>query len=148
MKTSRLIATLVLTAACVCAPVLSAQDKSGHTELGRRMEDINASWRRLRRQVNEPAQNAASLELIARIREASKDTEKMTPAMAADLPEAKRAKFQADYAAGMKKFFGQIDAIEAALKAGDNATAAKVVAAAADHQKEAHKEFRKESPKK
>jgi soluble cytochrome b562 len=151
MKKYPLIVSLLLTAACACAPDASAQNKSSaaeQTELGLRMEDINASWRRLRRQVSDPTQNAASLALIAKIREAAKGTEQMAPAKTVDIPEAKRAKFQADYAAGMEKFFGQIDALEAALKGSDNAAAAKVVAAVNDYQKEAHKEFRKETDKK
>jgi soluble cytochrome b562 len=143
------LAALLFLATVALAPAASSHAASpdDQTELGARMEKLNAPWRKLRRQVADPAKNTASLELLAKIREAAKGAEQLTPAMAADLPADRRAKFQADYAAGMKKFADYLDALEAALKAGDNAAAAKVVAAIASHQREAHKAFRKEEDK-
>lgn len=145
------LAALLFVATVALAPAATtahAAPPADQTELGARMEKLNAPWRKLRRQVADPAQNAASLDLLAKIREAAKGAEQLTPAKAADLPADQRAKFQADYAAGMKKFSRQLDELEAALKAGDNAAAAKVVAAIATAQREAHKEFRKEEDKK
>lgn len=144
-KILQLFVSLVFITAGALAQPASDADQ---TELGARMEKLNAPWRKLRRQVADPAQNATSLELLAKIREAAKGTEQLTPAKAADLPESQRAKFQASYAEGMRKFFGQLDALEAALKAGDNARAGTLVAAIADNQRESHKKFRKDTDKK
>lgn len=136
----------------LAAPATHAQDKPAekaakkHTELEDRMEKINAAWRKLRRQVEDPAQNAATLALLADIRAASAGAEKLTPAKASDLPEADRAKFQADYAAAMKKLAGMLDQLEAALKAGQNADAAKLVTDINNLQRESHKAFRRPPP--
>lgn len=152
MKSTRLTLALLL-AALAPAPLAFAQEppaaaKKEHTELEDRMEKMNSAWRRLRRQVADPAQNASSLELVATIREASKGTEKMTPAKAADVPAAERAKFLADYEAGMKKFFTQLDTLEAALKAGKTDDAQKALTDIADYQKKSHKAFKKAPPPK
>jgi hypothetical protein len=147
MKMPRLLTILLLfSAACLFGPASFAEDKRNpdQTELGSRMEQINTAWRRLRRQVNDSGQNTASIALIAKIREAAKGTEQMSPVKALEIPEAKRAQFQADYAAAMEKFFSQIDKLEQALKVGDNVAAGKIVVAISDFQREAHKEFRKE----
>ncbi|HYC73075.1 MAG TPA: cytochrome b562 [Opitutaceae bacterium] len=149
MKPTRFALALLL-APLVAAPFALAQEsppaKKPASELEDRMEKINSAWRRLRRQATDPAQNASSLELIATIREASKGTEKLTPARIEEVPEADRAKFMADYQAGMKKFFEQVDALEAALKANNNEEAGKVLAAIAEHQKASHKAFKKAPP--
>lgn len=152
MKQRRLLVA-ALALALAPAPLAFAQEppaaaKKEHTELEDRMEKMNSAWRRLRRQVADPAQNASSLELVAIIREASKGTEKMTPTKAADIPEADRAKFLADYAAGMKKFFTQLDTLEAALKAGKTEEAQKALTDIADYQKQSHKAFKKAPPPK
>lgn len=150
MKSRLVLSALLL--ALSPAPFVAAQEapaaKKEHTALEDRMEKINSAWRRLRRQVAEPAQNASSLELIATIREAAKGTEKMTPAKIEEVPEAERAKFLADYQAGMKKFFEQLDALETALKSSNNEEAGKVLSAIADHQKSSHKAFKKAPPPK
>jgi soluble cytochrome b562 len=152
MKIRLILSCLALLLAV--APARAAEEKHSdkhaekHTELGDKMEKINAAWRKLRRQVAEPAKNADSLALLAEIRAASAGTEKMTPDKASDLPEADRAKFQADYAAGMKKFAGMLDDLEAALKAGKNDDAGKIVSAIADFQRESHKAFRRPPPEK
>lgn len=154
-KLSHMKSLLLLTALLLAlspAPFVAAQEnaaaKKDHTPLEERMEKINSAWRRLRRQVEDPAQNASSLELVARIREAAKGTEKMKPAKLEEVPEAERAKFLAEYRASLKKFAGQLDALEAALKGNRNAEAQQVIVAIGDHQKASHKAFRKPPPPK
>lgn len=138
--------------ALLIVPAATAQEKPAakpekkQTELESKMEKLNAAWRKLRRQIEDPAQNAASLELLAEIRAASVGADQLTPAKAADLPEADRAKFQADYVAGMKKLSGMLDQLEAALKDNKNADAAKVVTDINNLQRESHKSFRRPPP--
>jgi len=153
MKIKLLLSCLALLVAGAPAGRAAEDKRSGqpaekHTELGDKMEKINAAWRKLRRQVAEPAKNADSLALLAEIRAASAGTEKMMPDKAADLPAADRAKFQADYAAGMRKFAGLLDQLEAALRTGRNDEAGKLVSAIADFQRESHKAFRRPPPDK
>jgi len=63
-------------------------------------------------------------------------------------PAGEQAKFVANYQAKMKDFIANADKLEAALKAGDNAAAAKLCDALNDDQKAGHKEFRPPQKKK
>ncbi len=147
MKPFRLLLALLLIGPAA-APLATSQEESAeeHTELGDKMEKMNAAWRKLRRQLADPAKNASSLELVAAIRAASAGADQLTPAMAADVPEADRAKFLAGYRASMKKFAGLLDSLETALKAGNNEEAGKALTDIANFQKEAHKSYRKPPP--
>ncbi len=147
MKTIRLSLALLLTASFATSLAL-AQEKpvEKHTELEDKMEKMNAAWRKLRRQVADPAQNASSLALIAEIRAASAGADKLSPARAAEVPEADRARFLANYLAGMKKLAGMLDSLAAALKAGNNDEAGNALTDIASYQREAHKQFRKPPP--
>jgi len=116
------------------------------TELEDRMDEMGNAFKKLRRQINEPTQNAASLELVARLRAGTEKAIKLTPAKAADVPEADRAKFIADYQEGIKHLQASIGKLEEALKANNNAEAAKILKEIGAEQKEGHKQFmRKES---
>ena len=68
------LAAVLFVATVALAPAASSHAASpdDQTELGARMEKLNAPWRKLRRQVADPAKNAGSLELLAKIREAAK----------------------------------------------------------------------------
>lgn len=107
------------------------------------MSSMNRAFRKLRRQITDAAQNDESLKLVAQIKQAGEDAVKLIPAKAADLPEAERAQFVADYQKKMKSFLGEVDKLEAALKAGNNEDAAKIVAELGAMQKEDHRAFRK-----
>ena len=119
-----------------------------HTELGDKMEKANSAWRKLRKQITDSAQNASSLELVAAFRESLKGAATLSPEKAADIPEADRAKFQADFAAGMKKLAEGIDRLETALKANNNEEAGKVLKELGDLQRTSHKAFRRPPPEK
>lgn len=140
MKLTRLLCSALIVA-FIAAVAVPAVEKE--TELGNKMEKMNASWRKLRRQVADPAQNAASLELLAKMRGAIEGAERLTPDKASDLTPSAREKFQTDYVKGMKKLHGMFDALEADLKAGKNEEAGKVVGEIADYIKASHKDFRR-----
>lgn len=145
------IALGLILLALITVPVLPAQERPADkksTELESKMEKMNGAWRKLRRQIADPAMNASSLELLAKVRAAAAGAEKLTPIKAADVPEADRAKFQADYAAGMKKLDGLFGELEAALKAGNNEEANKLFNNINDFQRESHKAFRRPPPEK
>jgi len=116
------------------------------TELGEHMDRLSGAFRKLRRQAGDPAHNAASLELLAEMRDAAQAAAKLVPAKAADLPEADRAKFTAAYRKQMEKLLAQVSAIEATFKAGDNPAAQKRIAELADFQKASHREYRNSKP--
>ncbi len=148
---SRFLAFVVLLALVSTGPLLAAgaEQNPGSeemTELGEHMDRLSGAFRKLRRQVGDPAQNAASLELLAEMRDAAQAAAKLVPAKVADLPEADRAKFTAAYRKQMGKLLTQLADLEAALKAGDNSAALKQLAELADFQKASHREYRKAKP--
>jgi soluble cytochrome b562 len=124
----------------------AAPDDDKKTDLEMRMDRMNKAFRKLRKQVADPAQNASSLELVATMQTAATESLDLTPAKAADLPADQQAKFVDDYKAGIKGMLDEFTKLSAALTAGKNDDAAKIVAEIFDLEKKDHKEFRK--PKK
>lgn len=131
---------------CATANMGRAQEqkhKEPDTELGKTMEKMNGAWRKLRKQVADPASNAASLELVATIKAAADKSLTLTPEKAADIPAADREKFVADYQKHMKDFTAQVAKLGDALKANDNAAAQAIMKDMGGMQKEGHKDFKK-----
>lgn len=129
----------VILLALVASPMVRAAD----TGLEKEMKDIKNAFNQLRKQVADPAQNTASLALVAKMRAAAKSSLSLEPEKTADLPAKDRTAFVADYKDEMKTFIANLDKLAAALKAGNNADAIKIVADLKTMQREAHKEFRK-----
>ncbi len=138
---------LALLICAVVAPGLRAQpahkDDKPTTELGKTMEDLSSAYKKLRRQVKDPANNASSLALVQQIREDAEKAVKLTPALADDQPADKREAFVAAYHKKMREFIAAIEPLEAALKANKNADAAEFVAKLGGIQKQGHKQFKK-----
>ncbi|MBP6508562.1 MAG: hypothetical protein KA257_13455 [Opitutaceae bacterium] len=120
----------------------SAKDKEV-TELGEQMDHLSAAFRKLRRQAGDAAKNESSLGYVAEMQAATAKALTLVPAKAADLPAGKRPKFEAGYHKQMEKFIKALNALEAALKAGDNAGALKLVSELGSLQKAGHKEYKK-----
>jgi len=142
-----IIRTLSVALLCLFVPVagIGAQGKvpKEPTALEDNMEEINAAYRRLGRQVKDPAKNADSLKRIAIIREHAMSALKLEPVKKTDLPAAEQAKFVADYHGQMEMFIVQVGKLEDALKAGKNADAVEVLKALKQAQADGHKEFRR-----
>ena len=101
------------------------------------------AYRKLRRQVTDPAQNAASLELVVAVKAGATEARKYTPLKADDLPEPERVAFVENFQRKMDEFLGTAGRLEDALKAGNNDEAARLVAELGKIQKADHKEFRR-----
>ncbi|MBL9188992.1 MAG: hypothetical protein JNK23_16025 [Opitutaceae bacterium] len=142
------IRLLIATVACALAagPFLHAAETE--TELSKKMDKMGGAFRALRRQVADSSKNADSLARLATIKENAVASAKLEPVMKADKPKAEQAKFVADYQAEMKKFLALVEKTEAALKAGNNAEAEKLVAQMGDANKAGHKQFKKPDEKK
>src|SRR4051812_15760728 len=125
----------------------AAKEKKPETELTKRMDKMNGAFRKLRRQATDATKNADSLEQVAILREFAIASAKLEPAKAAAIPEADRAKWVADYHTKMNELLVTIDKLEAALKAGQNEEAGKIVAELNTEQRAGHKEFRAEEKK-
>ena len=153
----RFLASALPLVLALSAPLASAQDvppsapppgppPQGHREksvLEKDMDAINHSTRKLKKQISDSSQNADSLELVARIRAAAESALGQVPPYAKDQPEADQPKFIADYRASMKAFIGDVDNLAAALKAGDNDSAGKLLAQLFQDEHKDHKQFRK-----
>ena len=141
----RLVLTLLL--ALPAAGVLHAQPKhepkEPDTELGKQMEKLNGAWRKLRKQVADPASNASSLELVATIKAGMEKALTFTPVRAEDVPAADRARYIESYRTKLKEFLGLVDQLTAALKANDNPAADALVQKMGRTQREDHREFRR-----
>lgn len=129
------------TPASAAAPAAPAEETD--TPLDKQMGAIRGAFNKLRKQVADPASNAASLELATKLREAAEASVKLIPERAADEPEAERAKFVADYQEKMKLFVAEAKKLEAALKDGKNEEAVTIVAALGKMQRQGHHAFRR-----
>jgi soluble cytochrome b562 len=140
---------------CVLAATLGlqAQDKGAKTgptstELEDTMDDINAAYRKLNRQISDASKNADSLKQVAIIQQKSAAAMKLEPMKKKEIPAAEQAKFMADYQAKMKSFVADVGKLEAALKAGKNDEAAVALKTLKQDQDEGHKAFKKDKKEK
>lgn len=118
-------------------------DQEKKTELEVRMGRVGKAFRKLRKQVADPTQNASSLELLSTMQAAMKEAEALTPAKAQDLPEDQRAKFVEDFKSGIMAMEDEFAKLSDALTAGKNDDAVKIVAEIQDLEKKDHKEFKR-----
>lgn len=130
-------------AAPAAAPAAVPATEEKKTELEIRMSRMGKAFRKLRKQVSDPAQNASSLLLLATMDDAIKEALDLTPEKAQDLPEDQRAKFVEDYKAGLKGMQDEFAKLRDALTAGKNDEATKIAAEILDLEKKDHKEFRR-----
>jgi soluble cytochrome b562 len=107
------------------------------------MEKIGRAFRVLGREINDATKNEDALKQVGIIRVNAEAAAKLKPAKLADVPADQQAKFLADYAEQMKSFLKDVDSLESALKAGDNATAAKLAEQLKKDRNAGHKEFQK-----
>ena len=117
--------------------------KHEDTELEKSMDILGKAWRKLRKQADDPAKNASSLELMATIQAAAKENLKYTPDLAKDIPAEKRDKFIAGYQEKMKELNVAFDQLTADFKANDNKAAVELIAKIGTLQKEGHKEYKR-----
>jgi soluble cytochrome b562 len=135
-------ATTTTTTTTTAAPA-AAPDDDKKTEPEMRMDRAGKAFRKLRKQVADPAQNASSLDLASKMMAAFKEAEDLTPEKAMDLPEADRPKFVSDYKAGIQAMEDEVSKLSDALTAGKNDVAASIVADMFAMEKKDHKAFKK-----
>jgi acyl-CoA reductase-like NAD-dependent aldehyde dehydrogenase len=113
------------------------------TDLEVRMDRMGKAFRKLKKQVADPAQNESSLELLATMEDAANEAIGFTPEKAEDIPVDQRAKFVEDFKAGVRAMQDEFAKLRAALTAGKNDDAVRIVAEMVDLEKKDHKEFRR-----
>ncbi len=117
------------------------KDKSG-SELEDVMEEMNGAFRKLRRQVDDQTQNAASLALVERMRALAQRAALLSPRMMTQAPEKDRAGLLASYREQMQELMATFTDLQAALKAGKNSKAADIVEDLRELEKAGHHKFR------
>jgi soluble cytochrome b562 len=118
------------------------------TPLEDKMEDINAAYRKLNRQISDATKNADSLKQVGIMRDSANAALKLEPKKKAEVPAGDQAKFLADYQTHMKEFIANIGKVETALKANKNEEAAAALKSLKQDQEEGHKMFKKDKKKK
>jgi soluble cytochrome b562 len=108
------------------------------------MEVIEEGMKKLRRSLKKADENPASLEAIAKMQTAAVASKALTPAMAATLPEADRAKFAQAYRKDMAAMIADVCQMEIALLDGDNAKAQELHKKLGEHEDAGHKKYIKE----
>ena len=118
------------------------QPSSEDSELGDAMSSMNSAFKKLRRQVADPAQNEASLALVAKLRKGCVESTQHVPIKVGRLPVAEQAAAKLAYQDKMKKLIATVDELAAALKAGKNDAAADILKEIHQQEEAGHKEFR------
>jgi soluble cytochrome b562 len=147
MKTPRsLLALLLAIVSPGASTALHAADQpqadSEDSELGDAMSAMNSAFKKLRKQVADPAQNEASLALVAKLRKGCVESTQHVPIKVGRLPAAEQAAAKLAYQDQMKKLIATVDELAAALKAGKNEVAADLLKKLHDQEEAGHKEFR------
>jgi soluble cytochrome b562 len=129
--------------AASAAPAAAAPDTEKKTDLDLRMDKVSKAFRKLRKQVADPTQNASSLALLGTMEDALKEAVDLTPEKADDVPADQRAKFIEDYKSGIQGMLDELAKVGDALTAGKNDDAAKMIADIIALEKKDHTSFRR-----
>jgi soluble cytochrome b562 len=145
-----LAAALVAGPAALCVgPAARAADepkkekKEGQedTPLQKEMESIEKEMKNLRRTLRKAEQKDDSLKSVASIKASATKCKDLVPAMAKTVPEAQREKFVADFRKSMDEFIGEVDKLEAAVKAGKTDDALEIHKHLKDLEDAGHEKF-------
>ena len=141
MKIRLFLFALVSALALAPAGLRAADDDQ--TELGAKMEKIGGAWRRVKAQISDSSKNADTLTKLTAIKENMQAAMKLEPETAKEKSGADKEKFLANFHARLKDEIDRVDKITAAVKAGKNDEAAKLVGVVDKDYKEQHKTFKK-----
>ena len=107
------------------------------------MKALNSNLRRLRRQVRDPDNREASLELLVEIKKHAVAAQKEEPLKTPDLPETDREAFLKAFRDLMDEVIETIEQAEAALKDGRDDEAQGLVRKIYGFKSDGHKRFQK-----
>jgi len=132
----RLLLPLVIIAV---AGSLHAQADSA---LENQMKILARGNRQLSQQVADPAQQQSTITLIENLKKAAFDSKALEPRKTAEIPEAKRAQFLADFRTELDELKDSFEQIEEAVKAGQYDKAKSLLATVNSIKKEGHGKFK------
>jgi hypothetical protein len=131
-----------------CNRAAAAEEKVQKTELNNQMEDMDESFKKLKRTLRKSEQNAESLKLIADLQQKSVVCKNLVPLKAAKIPEAERAKFVTEYRKEMAGVIIQFCEMEQALLDNNNEKAIEIYKALVERQDKDHDQFMQKEEKK
>ena len=111
------------------------------TELAKQMETIDDSVKKLRRTLRKAESNKESLELIEKVEKAAVKCKDLTPAMAAKIPEAERAKWVESYKKDMDAFIKAVGQMKAAVKDNKNDQAQEIYKTLKSQEEKGHEKY-------
>lgn len=135
-RVSLVMVALVL-GGLVASPARSQED----TPLYLAMEAMNKSYKTLKRQVPDKAQNDASLKLLLEMQKNVLTAKGEIPERGKKLSEADRPKFVREYRGALNGLLAHLIKIETAVSEENNAEAEKLVAALVDIKTAGHEKF-------
>jgi soluble cytochrome b562 len=137
MKLRHLFTTVIAIAA-LAIPALADDE----TPLTKEMEKINKILKGVGRAAKEGTLNKDLAAKVAEAKTACEAAAKLEPAKAKDVPAADKAKFLTDYKGAMEAMGKDLDALKAAIEAGKNDDAAKLLEKLNTGKKEGHKNYK------
>jgi hypothetical protein len=114
------------------------------TPMEKEMSAMNKAYKALKKSVEDPAQKAENLKLIADIKKTAEASSKMEPKTAATQPAAGKAAYLDKYKAQMADFSKEVATLEAAVTAGNTAAAKASFDKLNELKKKGHEDFKKD----
>ena len=111
------------------------------TELAKQMEVIDSGVKKLRRSLRKAESNPESLQTIEKVLAAATKCKDMTPARAAKVPEADRAKFVENYKKDMAAFIKTVEEMKAAVKDNKNDKALELHKSLKTQEEKGHEKY-------
>ena len=150
MNPASTLRPLPLLFSCYCALFITlnvsrAEEAKEHeTELAHEMKGMSKDFKALKKQIDDPAQKASSLDLIADMEKHAKAARELTPANTAKVPEADKAKWMEDYKKQIDDLLAIYDKLQTAVSADKTADAKDIMTKALAAKRDGHEEFAKE----
>jgi hypothetical protein len=146
LKTNRRASILLLASLLLAAPFTAARlaRAAEDTELAKQMEQMDDEMKKLRKSLKDAASNAASLESLTKLQQWTVTAKALTPAMAAAMPEAEKAKFVAAYRKDMAGLLAAYAQIEVAVLDNDNAKAEELFKGLKQIEDDGHEKYSEE----
>lgn len=139
------VSTIALTVVCVSLPRSAFAEEKQKTELHKQMEEMDKSFKQLKRTIRSAAQDKQSLELIGKIEQLAVSCKALTPSKTKTEPADKQEKFVLAYRKEMAHLIADMCAMETALLDGDHAKAQELYKKIDTDKEDGHDKFMEDS---
>ncbi len=123
---------------------VNASETLEQPSLKANMKALNRAYRKVRKQISDPAQNTSSVQLLQAIQLEVTRGIAIVPDRASEMPVNEQGRFVLSYKRKMVEFLTILLDIESALLDGDNSLAQQQFSKLYQIKKEGHREFQKQ----